>query len=720
MSAEEVSPIKDFSGAGYGSDESGKILADLIEDLPGMTFRCRADSLWTMTFVSKGCAELTGHSPRSLVNNEGVSYVELIHPSDRPLVRREIEEALEEDEPYEVIYRLNCEGKTKWVWERGHQVPSSGDYVTIEGVITDITDRIEERASLVSQSKKPPELSALMGIAQDVASTLELEPLLGKILDKLGTVLEYDAASIMTLEGDTLEVAAYRGPIDQEKALELEFSLEKAGANREVIRRKEPVVVGDIRSDEPLASEIRKTAREKSNDSFDYLKCWLGVPLIYQDEVLGMLTLDHREADYYSFRDAEVAMAFANQVGVAVENARLYEAERDRLETSERRRRVAEGLRETMGIINSNQSLDRVLETVLDQIYRLLDADSGAILRLEKDDSGENGFVGQLTTKNAPEEFQKVDKISLSDSDLDQKTRKGQPLVIEDLSKKNIEDYYISTSMKKLARSVKRNFGASIATPLVVGEELYGIIVLYYEKPRKFREEEVSLATSFADQASLAIENARLNEKAEEAAVIEERNRMARELHDSVTQSLYSVTLFAEAAKRMADQGDPDRVRSHLENVERMSQQALKEMRLLIYQMRSAGGTSNRFEDKIKSRLETVERRSGVESSVEVTGNPDMSDDKVEELYLITQEALNNAQKHAEATRVDVLLEVQGEEVTLRITDDGRGFNPEEARDCGGMGLGNMKERAEKIGGELYIESEPGNGTTVCVKNLKK
>jgi signal transduction histidine kinase len=169
----------------------------------------------------------------------------------------------------------------------------------------------------------------------------------------------------------------------------------------------------------------------------------------------------------------------------------------------------------------------------------------------------------------------------------------------------------------------------------------------------------------------------------------------------------------------MADQGDPDRVRSHLENVERMSQQALKEMRLLIYQMRSTGGTSNRFEDKIKSRLETVERRSGVESSVEVKGNPEMSDDKVEELYLITQEALNNAQKHAEATRVDIVLEARGEEVSLRVTDNGCGFDPEEARDGGGMGLGNMKERAEKIGGELYIESEPGNGTTVGVKISK-
>ncbi|MBS3766058.1 GAF domain-containing sensor histidine kinase, partial [Candidatus Bipolaricaulota bacterium] len=576
--------------------------------------------------------------------------------------------------------------------------------------------RTERQEDLVNQRKQTPELAALMGIAQDVASTLELKPLLGKILDKLGKVLEYDAASIMTLENDHLEVAAYRGPISQEKALNLEFILEEAGANREVIERKEPVLVSDVNSDEPLADEIRRTAEEKSGGSFGYLQSWLGVPLIYQDEVLGMMTLDHREPNHYSFRDAEVAMAFANQVGVAVENARLYEAEKDRRTASERRRQVAEGLRETMSVINSNESLERVLETILDQIYGLLGADSAAILRLEEESSHGDELVARLTTKNPPEEFKEVDRVEFSREDVDRDTLNRRSLVLEDLSEGDVEDYYTTLSMKQLGRAVQRNFGALISTPLVVGDELYGVIVLYYQEPRKFSDEEVGLATSFADQASLAIENARLNEKAEEAAVIEERNRMARELHDSVTQSLYSVTLFAEAAKRMADQGNTEQVRSHLENVERMSQQALKEMRLLIYQMRSPGKTSSRFEDKIKSRLETVERRSGVESSVEIKGSPDLSEEEVEELYLITQEALNNAQKHAEATRVDVLLESGENGTMLKITDDGCGFDPKEARECGGMGLSNMRERADKIGAELSIESEAGKGTTIYVR----
>ncbi|MFW6190884.1 MAG: histidine kinase, partial [Candidatus Bipolaricaulota bacterium] len=409
---------------------------------------------------------------------------------------------------------------------------------------------------------------------------------------------------------------------------------------------------------------------------------------------------------------------FATQVGVAVENARLFEAEKERLVSSERRRRVAEGLRETMRVINSNQPLKKVLETVLDQIYGILDADGGAILRLVQKEPGESGFLAHLTTKNAPEEFIGIDKLHISRSDLGERTLNKQPVVLEDLSKEDIEDYYRSSSspMKKLGRAVQENYGAFISTPLVVGEELYGVIVLYYNYPREFTDEEVGLATSFADQASIAIENAWLSEKMEEAAVFEERNRMARELHDSVTQTLYSVTLFAEAAKRMADQRNPAQVRSHLENVERMSQQALKEMRLLIYQMRSPGKAGGHFEDKIKSRLGTVERRSGVEFSLEVKGKPDLSEEEAEELYLITQEALNNAQKHAEATRVDVLLDARTESLKLKITDNGRGFDPDEARKGGGMGLNNMKERADNINADLSVKSEPGKGTTILVK----
>lgn len=695
-------------------EASSAILSRLIKNANGVTFRCRCDPHWTMTYISSGCRELTGYSPDELEENSEIRYSQLIHPSDRPLVREEVEDAINQNTLYGVTYRLRAKNEEKWVWERGQSVEDEDGMV--EGFITDVSERVRNTGRMIGSCDNSSELTALMDITQDVASTLELKPLLGKTLDKLKSVLDYDAASIMTLEDNTLDIIAYRGPINQEKALSISFSLEEASANRAVVERKEPVVIDDVMDDEPLASDLRETAGREIDTTFNYLRCWMGVPLIVKDKVIGMLTLDHRKKDYYTFKDAEVALAFANQVAVAIENAQLYQTEKERLVFSERRRLVAEGLRETMGVINSSQSLDKVLNTVLDQIYRLLGADSAAIFQLEERERSTSPLTAQMFTKNAPPEFLEADKISLSLEDLDQEIKDHEPLLVENISSKDVFSKYVSPRMRELGKVVQKHFGASIATPIVVGRELYGVIILYYEETRDFSEEEVNLATSFADQASLAIENARLNKRLEEAAVIEERNRMARELHDSVTQSIYSVTLFAEAAKRMADQGEYEQVSSHLENVESMSQQALKDLRLLIYQMRSSEKRNCCFEDKIKSRLETVERRSGVESSVRVDKDINLSGNVIEELYLITQEALNNAQKHAEASHVEITLEARSEGFRLEVSDDGRGFDKKQARSGGGIGIGNMRERAEKIGADFLLDTEPGRGTSVIIE----
>ena len=406
------------------------ILSGLVSELPGMVFRCRSDPWWTMTYLSEGCEKLTGYSSEELIDNRGRSYVQLIHPADRPRVRKKVEESLAENSPYEIIYRLLSPGKQKWVWERGHGVDSNGEYGIIEGFVTDVTKKIKEGGNLRGREEKSPELSVLMDIVQDVASTLELETLLGKILDKLGTVLEYDAASILTLEEDILEVSAYRGPIDQEKARNISFQLEEAGANREVIARGEPVVIDDVRSDEPLARELRKTAGEDLTSTFDYLRCWMGIPLILKNTVLGMLTLDHKKPRYYSFRDAEVALAFANQVAIAIENARLYKREKERLETSERRRCVAESLRETLSALNSNQSLETILDTLLDQSLKSLEADGAAVYRVEEDESGSEDLAVEVTAKNMPEEFWDVSSFSIVKSEMQSDLSKGGPLAV--------------------------------------------------------------------------------------------------------------------------------------------------------------------------------------------------------------------------------------------------------------------------------------------------
>jgi signal transduction histidine kinase len=220
---------------------------------------------------------------------------------------------------------------------------------------------------------------------------------------------------------------------------------------------------------------------------------------------------------------------------------------------------------------------------------------------------------------------------------------------------------------------------------------------------------------SIADQVGGAVENAQLYRQAEQLATLRERQRLARELHDSVTQSLYSLVLVAEAGRRLAGSGDLGRVEQAVQRLGEIGQQALKEMRLLVYQLRPSALQSGGWIRALQQRLDAVERRAGIEAQLSVEGTPALPDDTEEELYRIVQEGLNNALKHAAATLVAVRIRSEGRRVEIEVTDNGRGFDPQAAYDQGGLGLVTMRERVQKLGGTLTLHSAPGQGTTVRV-----
>ena len=209
--------------------------------------------------------------------------------------------------------------------------------------------------------------------------------------------------------------------------------------------------------------------------------------------------------------------------------------------------------------------------------------------------------------------------------------------------------------------------------------------------------------------------------QAEEMAVLQERNRLARELHDSVTQSLHSSTLMAEAGQRLLGSGDIERARGYLIRLGEISQQALKEMRLLVYELRPLALSGVGLVGALQQRLDAVERRSGVEVKLSFEERLELPDSIEEELYRIAIEALNNALKHANPTRITVTLCKEEKPeipcIELTIIDNGIGFDPDGKEGEGGLGLVSMQERIEKLGGELTILSAPGDGTKVkaCV-----
>jgi signal transduction histidine kinase len=238
-------------------------------------------------------------------------------------------------------------------------------------------------------------------------------------------------------------------------------------------------------------------------------------------------------------------------------------------------------------------------------------------------------------------------------------------------------------------------------------------LVLYYSEPRVFSGEDVELAVAFADQAALAIENASLHRQAEEAAILEERERLARDLHDSVTQSLYSITLLAEGWKRLERAGRLEDAEDPLGELGEIAQQALKEMRLMVHELRPPDLEDVGLVGALHLRLGAVEKRAGVDARFVAGDVLDLPPLVEECLYRIAIEALNNALKHAGATEVTVSLQPVTEGVVLEVRDNGRGFDTSQMAELHGVGLNSMRERAEGLGGELAIESEPGEGTTV-------
>ena len=205
------------------------------------------------------------------------------------------------------------------------------------------------------------------------------------------------------------------------------------------------------------------------------------------------------------------------------------------------------------------------------------------------------------------------------------------------------------------------------------------------------------------------LETQRLRQHAQVMAVVEERQRLARDLHDSVTQSLYSLTLFSRAGREAAEDGDTARLRHSLTELERNTLHALREMRLLLYELRPADLEQEGLARAIQLRLDTVERRVGLQIEVHLAELPPLPSSFEVELYHVIVEALNNVVKHAAASRLRVDLGERDGCLHLRIEDDGRGFDP--AQRAGGLGLRNIQERVARLHGEIAITSAPGNGT---------
>jgi signal transduction histidine kinase len=219
-----------------------------------------------------------------------------------------------------------------------------------------------------------------------------------------------------------------------------------------------------------------------------------------------------------------------------------------------------------------------------------------------------------------------------------------------------------------------------------------------------------------ASHAAVAIENARLYERSRELSVVEERNRLARELHDSVTQTLFSVVLSAESAAVLIDR-DAGRARAELQRLQELARHAHQEMRDLVFELRSAELEADGLVATLRKHVDVLRRVRSANVELQVVGERRLTPRVERELFRMAQEALNNALNHADASRIIITLDIAPASATLAVRDDGLGFDPL-ASDVQSkrLGLTSMRERADALGGAARIDSTPGAGTTVRVE----
>lgn len=344
--------------------------------------------------------------------------------------------------------------------------------------------------------------------------------------------------------------------------------------------------------------------------------------------------------------------------------------------------------------------LDQVIQALVNVSLEVLNADKSSILVWDQEIGklvvrAANGFSPETMTKMTFEPGEGlIGEVAIS----------GEPVFLADAG----EDTRVAKHITE-----PEGIHSLMHVPIKTGDRIFGVFNVNYLEPRAFGETDQRLLLALAQRASLAIENAQLYEQAQYIAAVEERQRLARELHDAVTQSLFSASLIAEVLTRLWDK-NPVEGKRRLEELRQLTRGALAEMRTLLLELRPIALIEAEATELFRHLCDAFTGRALVSVECTLDGECDMPSDVKIAFYRIAQEALNNIAKHAQASQVQMMISCQDEGVEMEIRDDGRGFDLAEIP-SDHLGVRIMQERADKIGAELRISSSAGEGTRVRV-----
>jgi len=449
-----------------------------------------------------------------------------------------------------------------------------------------------------------------------------------------------------------------------------------------VLGRREPVL---YRKDDP-----RPFLGTASCATLDVAAA-VALPVLVGDRLLAFaLALSFDDVTAFSAEQLQLATGIASAVAPALDHARLFAESRRRLNEINAGRQIACAVLNRLG-------LEEVLRLVCHETQQLIDASGVALLLLNDQGSLEVASSVGDVEENAD---RLLDELVAPD----ERPVPVEPLLLNEAEIRGLRRATNGAGLRSL-----------LALPLRVRDKVIGSLQVF-NKPDGFDEDDLRIAEAIADHAALAADHARLREQQERIAVLEERQRLARELHDSVTQSLYGVAAFAEAAGRLVSNGDLAGATSRLRELREATLNALWESRLLIFQLHPPAVEREGLVPMLQARLAAVEGRAGLHTELDCHGLGRLPRPIEESIYRIVQEALNNTLKHAQASTVSVSLTQTPEQLVLEIADDGVGFDLRTGKSKGGIGLRGMEERVIRMQGKMSIVTRPASGTRIRIE----
>jgi len=438
----------------------------------------------------------------------------------------------------------------------------------------------------------------------------------------------------------------------------------------------------------------------------------LVLPLAYQAETIGQLHLAPRTpGEPFTPADRRLLDELARQAGLAAHAVQLtsdlqraYEHLEQRVEE---RTRELSTLLEVSHTVASTIELKPLLELILDQLKTVVDYAGSAITILEDEDLVLVGTRGPESEEHLLQRRFPLKHMGL----IWEKLCSGEPVIIDNVRNDTPLAQAYREAVGELLETTFRYIRSWVAVPLKLKEQVIGMLSASHSKPNYYTSHHADLALAIANQAAIAIENARLYEQAQELAALEERQKLARELHDSVSQSLYGISLGAHTARTLLDR-DPGQVAKPLEYILALAEAGLAEMRALIFELRPESLETEGLASALIKQAAALHARYDVPVETDLCDEPDLPLKMKQELYRVAQEALHNTIKHARTSKVNVRLRRTSEAIILEIRDNGRGFDPLGSFP-GHLGLLSMQERIKNLGRVLSIESTPGQGTTI-------